>query len=196
MPLEPTLQDELQQEIASEIAAIRRQAEEQGETLLMEARNWTEERVCEAKRRLEEEVTLRSRQALTKAELEERNDLLRLKRHEVDQLFQQVGEQLADLRKEAGPAYRELMSRIYENCRRLLPEEALQVRLGPGLEGLGQELAGQAAMTVETDAQLFGLTLTTTNGRLRCDGSVPRLLTQIRREREADLEALLFGEDT
>lgn len=195
MPLEPTLQDELQQEIATEIAALRRQTEEQGEALLMEARSWAEERTCEAKRRLEEEVTLRSRQALTKAELEERNDLLRLKRHELDHVFQQVGEHLAALREEAGPTYRELMGRIYENCRRLLPEEALRVRLGPGLEGLGHELAGQEAITVETDAQLFGLTLTTANGRLRCDGSVPRLLTQARREREAELEAVLFGED-
>jgi len=87
------------------------------------------------------------------------------------------------------------MSRVFENCRELLPEGSLQVRLGPGLEGLGERLKDQEELAVESDAQLFGLVVEAAQGRLQCDGTIPRLLTQLRREREADLEAILFGEE-
>ena len=96
--------------------------------------------------------------------------------------------------QQADPAgYAELMAGVFENCRTLLPEGPLRVRLGPGLEALGGRLAGQEGVSVEIDAQIFGLLVEVNEGRLHCDGTIPRLLQRLRREREAELETVLFG---
>lgn len=195
MALDPVLQQELRKEIEAEVAAICSQAEAQGDELLAEAEKAAQADADKAARRLEEEVQRRRRRALAAAELEERNRLLGVRRQEVDRVIQEAAAALRELQEQGDPAYRKLMARVCESCRRLLPAGELQVRLGPGLKELGRELEEQGLM-VTTDERLFGLVVETSDGRQRCDGSVPRLLAQLRREREVQLEALLFGEES
>jgi vacuolar-type H+-ATPase subunit E/Vma4 len=193
MPLEEPLREELRREIEDEVEAIRGRAEKQGEALVTKAERWSEQRTEEASRRLEEDCRLRLRRSLARAELEQRNEILRLKRQEVDQVFQMARERLTEMQKEHADAYEKLMSEVWENCRQLLPGKGLVVRLGPGLEKLGERLSAEDGVTVETDERTFGLLVEAEKGRLHCDGTIPRLLERLRREREAELEAVLFG---
>ncbi len=193
MPLESTLRDELQKEIEAEVDAIRRRAREQGEALEAEAGRWARERAAEEARRLDEECELRTRRTLARIDQEQRNALLRLRHQELDRVFQLAAERLARMQDTDPESYGELMARVFENCRKLLPEEPLLVRLGPGLENLGERLAAREDMTVATERQLFGLLVEVEQGRLHCDGTIPRLLQRLRQEREAELEAVLFG---
>jgi len=193
MPLEEPLREELRREIENEVEAIHRRAEEQGEALVAKAEHWSEQRTEEASRRLEEDCRLRLRRSLARAELEQRNEVLRLKRQAVDQVFQTARERLAEMQKEHAEAYEKRMSAVWESCRQLLPKKGLVVRLGPGLKKLGARLAAEDGVTVETDGQIFGLLVEAEEGRLHCDGSIPRLLERLRREREAELETILFG---
>lgn len=196
MPLESTLREELEKEIAADVDAIHRRARQQGEALEAEASRWARERSAEEARHLEEECELRTRRTLTRVDLEQRNALLRLKHQELDRIFQLASERLAEMQKSDPESFCELMGKVFENCGRLLPEEPLRVRLGPGLEHLGETLASREDVTVASDPRIFGLVVEVEQGRLHCDGTIPRLLQRLRREREADLEKILFGEKT
>jgi len=193
MPLDSTLEEELKREIATEVDAILTRARQQGEALETETRRWARERAAEEAGRLDEECRLRTRRTLARIDLEQRNALLRLKQQELDRVFQLAAERLAAMAQADPAAYAELMAGVFENCRALLPEGPLRVRLGPGLEELGGRLAGQEGVTVENDPQISGLLVEVNEGRLHCDGTIPRLLQRLRREREAELETILFG---
>lgn len=189
-----TLREELEKEIGAEVDSIRRRAAEQGESLVAEAERWERKRKEEAERHLSEECDLRSRRALARAELEQRNALLRRKREELDKVFQLAMERLADIRQSDTDSYSRLMGKVFENCRNLLPRTSLRVRLGPGLEDLERRLAKQEEVTVESDGELFGILVEADKGRVHCDITIPRLLGRLRREREAELEDVLFGD--
>jgi vacuolar-type H+-ATPase subunit E/Vma4 len=193
MPLETIFRDELQKEIEMEVDAIRRRAQEQGEALEAEAGRWAREWVAEEARRLDEECELRTRRTLARIDQEQRNALLRLRQQEVDRVFQLAAERLVEMQTADPESYGELMAKVFENCLKLLPEEPLLVRLGPGLENLGKRLAASEGVTVAADGQIFGLLVEVEQGRLHCDGTIPRLLQRLRREREAELEVVLFG---
>ena len=96
--------------------------------------------------------------------------------------------------REAEPeTFAAVMSRVFENCCKLLPVAPLRVRLGPGLELLGERLARRKDVTIVPATELFGLMVEVEGGHLHCDGSLPRLLQRLRQERGAELEAILFG---
>ena len=194
MPLEAALRDELQREIETEVAAVLRQAREQGEAMVSEAERWARELEAEDSRRLEEECALHTRRSLARIDLEQRNALLQLKEQELDRVFQEVNERLATLRDREPEAFNGIMAGVFDHCCRLLPEGPLRVRLGPGLEDLKRQLAGRKEVTLTEDPALIGLVVETENGRLHCDGTLPQLLRRLRRERGAELEAILFGE--
>jgi len=193
MALESTLRQELEKEIEAEADAIRQRAEKQGEALVAEAERWARERSEEEDRRLDQECELLSRRTLARTDLEQRNALLRLKRQELDRIFHLAAAKLTEMQKSDAEGFCGLMTGVFDSCRGLLPKGPVRVRLGPGLEKLGERLADREDVTVEPDGEFFGLVIEAEQGRLYCDGTIPQLLQRLRREREADLEEFLSG---
>jgi vacuolar-type H+-ATPase subunit E/Vma4 len=182
---------EIDQEVEQILAAARRDAE----ALLDDARRRRKALEANALRRLEEELAVNRRRALARAELEGRNALLRLKREAVDRVFADVRKELARMATEESGRYLDLLESIFRSCRHLLPAGPVRVRVGPGQEGLCERLRC-AEEDIETiaDPDLRGMILETADGRLHCDGSIEGLLKSLRREREADIEGILFGD--
>lgn len=194
MALESTLKEELEKEIEAEVDAVRRRAMQQGEAMVTEAERWARQRAREEEERLARECELLSRRTLARTDLEQRNSLLRLKRQELDRVFQLAADKISEMQKSNPEEFGKLMTGVYESCRGILPEGPVRVRLGPGLEKLGESLADREGVTIETEGKFFGLVIESEQGRLYCDGTIPRLLQRLRHEREAELEEILFGE--
>lgn len=189
------LADELRRDIANEVAAIRRRAQEQGEALLAETEQQLRRREEDAALRLEEECELRLKRGASRLELDARNSLLRFREQELDEVFVAVRVRLAAMKGADSERYCRLFRNAFASCQAVLPPAALRLRIDAELFPLYPWSSLLEGLDVIPEARLEGLVLETRDGRLHCDGRLPFLLQSLRRERAAELERLLFGED-
>nr|NIQ95859.1 hypothetical protein [Desulfuromonadales bacterium]NIR33195.1 hypothetical protein [Desulfuromonadales bacterium]NIS41981.1 hypothetical protein [Desulfuromonadales bacterium] len=84
---------------------------------------------------------------------------------------------------------------FYTAGRKLLPGKALRVRYGPDAESCRKRLEKEEGVEAERDTDITGLILESADRRLRCDFTWEHLLLQLRRDREAEIAALLFEEE-
>lgn len=187
------LEDELLREIDAEVEQTLARARQDAEAILTEAHRRRESREREALRRLEEDLSVSRRRALSRAELDGRNALLRLKREETDRVFARAREELVRMESEDPGRYTALLESIFRSCRRMLPPGAVRARIGRGKEALLKRLAEEEDVDAVSDPDLRGVILESADGRLHCDGSLEALLNSLRRERAAEIEAILFG---
>jgi len=191
---ETFLKEALLREIDAEVEQTLSDAWRDAEALVAEARRRSEATERETLRRLDEELELTRRRSLARADLEGRNALLRLKREETDRVFAAVRTELARMEAEDPERYLALLEAIFRTCRRLLPPGPVRLRAGRGKEALCERLGCENGIEAVFDPGLRGMVLETTDGRLHCDGSVESLLKSLRQEREAEIEAILFGD--
>ncbi len=185
----------LRREIDAEIEALERRAVEQGEALVAAAQAKCRKLATATRSRLEEECDLRLKRGLSRLDLDSRNSLLRFRERELDQVFQLAEERLATMKSSSPERYQQLFQGVYARCRALLPKGEVRVRIDKDLEELQGWLQQQAQTEVLPEARLEGLVVESLDGRLHCDGTIPYLLRTLRRERAADLERILFGEE-
>jgi V/A-type H+-transporting ATPase subunit E len=189
------LREELDREIDREVEEVLARARRKAESLLADARLEQERRLAQAGERLRQELADRRRRALSRADLEGRNSLLQLKRELVDQVLAAVRERYLGLARERPERLGELFWTYYLDGRRLLPEGPVRVRVGREGESVRDRLAGEENVEVAADERLHGLVMENLAGTICCDYSLDAMLQQLRAEREADIEALLFGEN-
>lgn len=187
------LREELSREIDREVGEVLSRARREGEALLREARLRGEEERREASERLESEVAARRRRALARAELEGENALRRLRKEEMDRVFALAGERLERMDAEDPEGYARLLEHLYRSCRPSLPPGEARVRVGAGGRDLSRRLSGEGDRW-EVEEGLAGIVLESPDGRLRCDATFPVLLQNLRRDRGAEIEKLLFGD--
>lgn len=185
---------ELQRELDEEVGALLSRVRMEGEELLHQARSDSERREREARRRLEEELDLRRRRHLARIDLDTRNALLRLKQEQIEHVFERARSRLDRMKREDSDSYCDLMLRIFRSCRAIFPPGPLHVKLGDNLESLAALLSGEEGVEVSRQVGGAELVLEAPDGRLTCDGSAVTILDRLRREREAEVAALLFGE--
>lgn len=191
---ETFLKEALLREIDAEVEQTLSDARRDAEALVTEARQRSEAAELDTRQRLEEELAVARRRALARADLEGRNALLRLKREETDKVFAAVRKELARMEDEEPERYLALFEAIFRTCRRLLPPGPVRLRAGQGKEALCERLGCENGIEAVYDPDLRGMVLETVDGRLHCDGSVESLLKNLRQEREAEIEAILFGD--
>ena len=193
MPLK--LKDELLSEIDAEVEQTLARARQDAEAVVTEARRRRESREREGLSRLEDELNVSRRRALARAELDGRNALLRLKREETDRAFAAAREDLVQMESADPDRYTDLLERIFRSCRRMLPPGPVRARIGRGKEALRERLAGEEGVEAVSDPDLNGVILESADGRLHCDGSIEGLLGSLRRDRAAEIEGILFGDE-
>lgn len=188
-------EDQLRREIDAEVEAVRRRADEQGKALLADAERRRARQEEAARVRLEEDCDLRLTRAVARLDLEARNNLLRFRERELDQVFAEAAQRLAAMRQENPGDYGRRLQRVFATCRSVLPPGPVRVRAAAELPDLLAWLQGQAEVEVVAEAGLDGLVVESPDGRLHCDGTLGHLLRNLRRERAAELERTLFGEE-
>lgn len=191
----PKLKDELLREIDSDVEQTLARARQDAESIVDEARRRRETREREGLRRLEEELSVSRRRALARAELDGRNALLRLKREETERAFAAAREYLSRMESADPDRYMALLECIFRSCRRLLPPGPVRARIGRGKEALRERLSREEGIEAVFDPDLRGIILESADGRLHCDGSLEGLLDSLRRDRAAEIEGILFGEE-
>jgi vacuolar-type H+-ATPase subunit E/Vma4 len=189
------LREELDREINREVEEVLARARRQAESLLADARLEQEQRLSQAGERLRQDLADRRRRALSRADLEGRNSLLQLKRELVDQVLAAVRERYLGLARERPERLGEHFWTYYLDGRRLLPEGPVRVRVGREGESVRDRLAREENVEVVNDERLHGLVMENSAGTICCDYSLDAMLQRLRAEREADIEALLFGEN-
>lgn len=189
------LADELRRDIANEVKEIRRRAREQGEALLAETEQQLRRREEDAALRLEEECDLRLKRGSSRLDLDARNSLLRIREQDLDEVFVAVRLKLAAMKSADPERYSRLFRSVFARCQAVLPPAELRLRIDAELSPLYPWVSLQEGLEVIAEPRLEGLILETRDGRLHCDGRLPFLLQSLRRERAAELERILFGED-
>lgn len=189
------LREELDREIDREVVEVLARARRQAESLLADARLEQAQRLAQAGERLRHELADRRRRALSRADLEGRNSLLQLKRELLDQVLAAMRERYLVLARERPKRLDELFWTYYLDGRRLLPEGPVRVRVGREGESVRDRLAREENVEVVNDERLHGLVMENAAGTVCCDYSLDAMLHRLRAEREADIEALLFGEN-
>ncbi len=187
-----TLEEELIRDIQEEAAAVRERARRQGEQILAEARRQAEEDFAAARARLDENLARQHRRAILREELAAHNRLRQVQMEEIEAVFDRAGELVEVLHSEDPERFDALLRRLFTAARALLPEGPLRVHLGGASDDLRRRLS--AEMAVEVGEGPLGVIVESTDGRLRCDNSIAAVLGRLRRERAADIGALIFGE--
>lgn len=185
----------MDREIDREVVEVLARARRQAESLLADARLEQAQRLAQAGERLRHELADRRRRALSRADLEGRNSLLQLKRELLDQVLAAMRERYLVLARERPKRLDELFWTYYLDGRRLLPEGPVRVRVGREGESVRDRLAREENVEVVNDERLHGLVMENAAGTVCCDYSLDAMLHRLRAEREADIEALLFGEN-
>ena len=188
-----TLEEELIRDIREEVAAVRERARRQGEQIVAEARRQGDEDFAAARARLEEDLARQHRRAILREELIARNRQRQGKMEEIEAVFDRAEEMLEILRSEDPEGFDVLLWRLFSAARALLPEGPLRVHLGGASDGLGRRFS--AEMAGEVAEGPLGVIVESLDGRLRCDNSIAAVLERLRRERAAEVGALLFGEN-
>lgn len=196
MASENDLENRLREQIDREVDDLLRRAREDGSALLARTREECERRLSSARKRFREEASLRRRRALARAELEGKNLLLRRRREEINRLFQEATEAIRHMEKNRPAEFAELLWSVFSSCRGMIPGETVRVRLGLGAEGILERLKKERGVEIETTEAFAGLLVESLDGHVHCDGSIEALLSNLRQEKEAELEEILFGEGT
>jgi len=189
------LREELDREIDREVEEVLARARRQAETLLGDARLEQKLRLAQAGERLRQELADRRRRALSRAELEGRNSLLKLKRELVDQVLTAVRERHLSLARDRPERLGELFWTYYLDGLRLLPEGPVRVRVGKEGASVSERVEREENVEVVKEDRMHGLVMENAAGTICCDYSLDAMLHRLRAEREADIEALLFGEN-
>jgi len=194
MATDTELEKELRAEIDREIHTLMRRAEDENGAMLARTREECESRKRMARQRLREELAMRGRRAQSKAELEGRNLLLRAHREEIDRIFEIAAEELRRMETTRPEDFAELLWTVFCSCRSMVPGSTVRVRLGTGTKLIYERLAGEKGVEIESSDAFTGLLVESSDGHIHCDGSLDAILYNLRREKEAELEAALFDE--
>ena len=195
MTRENDLHKELWSEFETEARQIKARARQKGQRFLEDNLHTLREREQQAREDVERDLNLQRSRSLSRAQLEGRNTLLRTKQEAVDKVIEGAREELRKMSSENPERYCELLMTFFSAGRKLLPGESVRVRIGPDAETCKKRLEEQKKTQVDVDPDLSGIVLESPEGRLRCDFTWDHLLQRLRRDREADIAALLFGED-
>lgn len=189
------LHRELWSEFETEARQIKARARQKGQRFLEDNLHTLREREQQVREDVERDLKLQRSRSLSRAQLEGRNTLLRTKQEAIDNVMEGVRDGLQTMSSENPDRYCELLMTFFSAGRKLLPGESVRVRIGPDAESCKKRLEEQKKTQVEVDPDLSGMVLESQEGRLRCDFTWDHLLQRLRRDREAEIAALLFGED-
>ncbi len=189
------LHEELKREFEAEARDIKARERQRGQAIVEDARRQADENEETRRAQVERELEIERRRALSRARLEERNALLTTRREAIDAVIDGVRDKLQEMSSDNPERYGELLLTFFAAGRKLLPGKKIRVRLGPDAESCRQRLEKESGVEVVSDEEITGLILESADGRQRCDFSRERLLSQLRRDREAAIAEMLFEED-